>query len=550
MPLKFRSVNFIALVKHNNNRAKALVKGKGSGGDWAKAEADEIEKFQEMDVYEVVLIPDSTTVIPTVWVYTYKEDDLKGAIFKARCVVQGFRQIANIHYNKWKILAPVVELTAIRILTAIATQNDYIIHHLDIKLAYLNAPLEEHEQIWVKPPPGHEVREGYCWKLKKAVYGMKQSGYEWFQHLSMKLKNLGFVEHEWCETILIKRYQQGDIYIALYVDDLYITSGSEEILEEFKTDLSGIFDLKYFGEISEYLGIEFTKTKHGYKMSQQKYLKNLMTEFNIRPEAKRRTPLPYDQMEGRTTTNPKTDETYEMEEEKGQVLSEKKKRQFQSGVGSLNWAANNTRPDLAFAVSVLASKSATPTTEDYQLLIRVLEYVQTTIHQHLVYKRKEVQNKGEFNITAFSDASFAPGADARLISGHAIYVNDNLVAWGSKKQKNITKSTAAAELVALSVTEDRMATVRGLLLGLGVKKVTTRILEDNQAVIACCQSKSIAHTRKMVDIKMKEIRERLALGEYTLEYVKSEFNIADMFTKSLSPAKFEWMIRKMIEFRV
>lgn len=122
------------------------------------------------------------------------------------------------------------------------------------------------------------------------------------------------------------------------------------------------------------------------------------------------------------------------------------------------------------------------------------------------------------------------------------------MAWGSKKQKNITKSTAAAELVALSVTEDRVVAIKGLLLGLGVPKVTTQILEDNQAVIACCQSKSIAHTRKMVDVKMKEIRERLALGEYTLEYVKSEFNIADLFTKSLTPAKYEAMVEMMNNF--
>ena len=46
----------------------------------------------------------------------------------------------------------------------------------------------------------------------------------------------------------------------------------------------------------------------------------------------------------------------------------------------------------------------------------------------------------------------------------------------------------------------------------------------------------------MADLKMKEIRERLALGEYTLGYVKSEFNIADLVTESLAPGKFEWMV--------
>lgn len=204
---------------------------------------------------------------------------------------------------------------------------------------------------------------------------------------------------------------------------------------------------------------------------------------------------------------------------------------------------------MAYTVSVLSSKSSESTENDYQELLHCLGYIQSTIGIKLEYTRsRESRREGTFQITAFSDASFAPGADAKLMSGHSIYLNENLVAWGGKKQKNMTKSTAAAELIALSVTEDRAMFIKGLVTGLGLVVQSARLLEDNQAVIACCQSKSIAHARKMVDLEMIEIRERLTNGEYTLDYVKSEFNIADLFTEALSPDRFEQMVSMLYGF--
>lgn len=166
----------------------------------------------------------------------------------------------------------------------------------------------------------------------------------------------------------------------------------------------------------------------------------------------------------------------------------------------------------------------------------------------LAYSRfNKPDSEGEFMIETFSDASIAPQADSRLISGMAIYVNRNLVGWLSKKQKNIIKSTAAAELVALSIAEDRTMHVRSLIMDLGFTVVSTKLLEDNTAVIACCKNKSLSHTRKMVDVKMKAIRERLSTGVYELDYVNTELNVADLFTKALLIVKFNAMLPRLFQ---
>ncbi|GEQ67695.1 hypothetical protein JCM33374_g1360 [Metschnikowia sp. JCM 33374] len=128
------------------------------------------------------------------------------------------------------------DMGVLKTLTAIATENDFPIHHLDIKSAYLNAPLPKGEEIYVKPPKGHEIM-GKCWLLKKSVYGMKQAGYEWNKYLAMRLDALGFSENDLDESVFKRESKFGKLIVALYVDDLFLVAENDEVLSEFKEEL-------------------------------------------------------------------------------------------------------------------------------------------------------------------------------------------------------------------------------------------------------------------------------------------------------------------------
>lgn len=542
-PIRYRDRVLINLVRQANH----IADSRSERERYAIAEEAEMEKFKKHEVYDVRKTPDGVTAIPTTWVRTRKDDDLKGAVFKARCVVQGFRQEEGRHYNKHRILSPVIDLLTVRLMTAVATEKNYSIHHLDIQLAYLNAPLPEHERIYALPPPGYETPEGYSWLLKKSVYGMKQSGYEWFVCLEEKLKSIGFVPSSYSETLFVRDTKKGRIIIALYVDDLFLMSSQDEAMVEFKEQLKKFFELKDFGEISEYLGIEFKKTECGYSLSQEKYLTRLVELFEKYSLPKSKIPIKVDYKGYGSNNNPADDRYFITPVDNTPKLRGKMKTLYESGVGSLGWASNNTRPDLAFAVSCLGSKSSDPSEMNFSQLLHCIGYVKTTLLRKLIYSAKNKEHEDEgFEIKTFSDASFAPEDDVKLVSGLAIYVNGNLVDWLSKKQKNITKSTAAAELIALSIAEDRTMQARNILMDIGYEVYKTTLLEDNTAVISCCHNKSISHSRKMVDIKMKEIRERLAEGIYTLEYVNTEINTADMCTKALPEIKYESMVSRLL----
>lgn len=508
--------------------------------NWKQSIQRELDTFKKYEVYTVVKIPKNVKPIPTTWVHTHKINDLKEVQYKSRCVVQGFRQIANEHYDTSKVSSPVIELSIIRLLTAIAVEYEWPIHHLDISSAYLHADIDYEKSIFVKPPPGSNIDSGKCWQLNKSVYGMKQAGYMWYQCITKVLMDLNFEPDTAISGMFCKYFGENKkLIVALYVDDMFLTSSNITILNDFKLELAKHFDLKYFADISEFLGIEFIQIAGGYRLSQHNFLNSVIKKFNLTnnygkyiPIIKEKNKISETQLKSEFTN----DEVIKNES----LLNEEDKRLYQSGVGSLLWAANNTRPDISFAVNQLSSNNQNPTSVDLEKLIYCLRYVKQTISFSLEYKRNRFSHKkGSFIIQTFSDGSFAPTKDRRLITGYTVYLNGNLINWSTIRQKVITDSSAACEINALhSAVRSTLKSRQAILdLNLVIDEIT--LFEDNAAVIANCNNEGTSYSRRMVDIKLKFIRQLVSEGILKLKYVNTSINIADMLTKALSRKLFE-----------
>lgn len=133
-----------------------------------------------------------------------------------------------------------------------------------------------------------------------------------------------------------------------------------------KTNWRSFFDLKDFGEISEYLGIEFKKTGRGYSLSQERSLTRMVELFENQGLPNIKAPFKADYHGYGSNNNPSSDRFLETLVDNSPKLRGKRKTLYESGVGSLEWAANNTRPDLAFAVSCLGSMSASPSEHNFK----------------------------------------------------------------------------------------------------------------------------------------------------------------------------------------
>ncbi|GFN74028.1 hypothetical protein PoB_000053400 [Plakobranchus ocellatus] len=161
---------------------------------WHKAMNDEISALEENGTFECTTLPPGRNAVGGRWVFDVKTNAKGEETFKARYVAKGFSQIPGIDFQE--TFSPTARLTSVRTLVQCAVQNDQMVHQMDVKTAYLNAPIDC--ELYVQQPEGYEKTndkgEKPVWKLKKSLYGLKQSGRNCNNLLHSHLIADGFVQ--------------------------------------------------------------------------------------------------------------------------------------------------------------------------------------------------------------------------------------------------------------------------------------------------------------------------------------------------------------------
>jgi len=202
--------------------------------------------MKNLEVFKTVKnIPEGANLISYRWIFKYKKN-AEGKIVKrkARLVAKGCTQKQGIDYHD--TFAPTLKHDSIRILTAIATKNNFNIEQIDINAAYLNARLKE--EIYMKAPEGHpDFNKNYL-KLNKAIYGLKQSGLEWNNELNNYLIKIGFRRLFSKPCLYVKEDKRKSIIciLGVYVDDILIAGNKGEIIL-VKKQIKNKFKIKEIG---------------------------------------------------------------------------------------------------------------------------------------------------------------------------------------------------------------------------------------------------------------------------------------------------------------
>jgi hypothetical protein len=155
--------------------------------EWLAAMHEELETLKAKEVYEdVAELPPGRKAVKSKWVLHIKRDkDGQISRFKGCLVAKGFTQIFGRDFTF--TFAPVARWESIRSILCIAALHDYELRHIDVKSAYLNAPLEE--EIYLVTPEG--CGSPY-WRLRKGIYGLRQAGRQWYLHLNDAYSSLGY----------------------------------------------------------------------------------------------------------------------------------------------------------------------------------------------------------------------------------------------------------------------------------------------------------------------------------------------------------------------
>ena len=493
---------------------------------WKAAMQTEMMSLKENDVWDLVKLPADKKVVGSKWVYKVKTGT-DGSVqrYKARLVAQGFTQKYGTDFDE--TFCPVVRQESLRLLMALSVQHGLTLHQFDVTTAFLNGTLDE--EVYMQQPQGFtcQGKEELVCKLKKSIYGLKQSPRCWNSTLDAYLKKLGFVQTASDPCIYYQKTDKDIVYIGVYVDNIILAGRDEKRLQEIKGDFSKKFDIKDLGELKYFLGMKVVQDKGNNYIwiGQPAYTKNLLKSYGMQDSNPTSTPV---------DVNSKLQPAKDTDEPLNQT-------KYQSAVGSLMYLAVSTRPDISYAVNNLARFNSNPQKEHWTALKRVLRYLNGTINHGLLYKQG-----GPERLVGYSDADWAGDlSDRKSTSGYIFMFSGGPVSWSSKKQKCVALSTAEAEYVALSAAVQECIWLRQLEAELSsTNDVPTLIFEDNQSTIGMAKNPQFHGRAKHIDIRHHFVREQLAHGTIQLKYCPTTEMTADILTKGLNRERYSKLREK------
>lgn len=499
---------------------------------WEKAISDELAQLKATGTFEWVReAPAGRKVIGSRWVLKEKRDGQGKLIkHKARIVAQGFSQIPGQDFNG--TYASVAKFTTLRALLAITARENWEIHHIDVRGAYLQGDLDE--EIYMRVPDGvtEPGKKGWLWRLLKALYGLKQAGRQWKKKLDEIMEELGFEKSKADDCLYIKKID-GVVVLAVlvYVDDMSAAGPRLEDVVEFKRQIGKRLEVTDLGELRFILGIEITRNRgaHTVTLNQTAYIREVLTRYGMQNCAPVSTPLVATERltAGQSPTTPAQIQA---------TISYANGASYPERIGALLYATQ-TRPDCQYAVSTLAQFSINPGKAHFEAVKRVLRYLKGTESFGLTLGGSD----DGFDLIGWTDSDWAQDIDTRRSVGGFIFdVAGGSVSWSSKKQPTVALSTVEAEYMAASNATKEAIWLRILLEDLGFTQTgATMIHADNQGCIALSRN-PVSHSRaKHIDIRHHFIRERVANDEIDLKFCPTKEMVADIFTKALPRESFE-----------
>ncbi|KAG8976249.1 hypothetical protein FRC05_004499 [Tulasnella sp. 425] len=492
---------------------------------WFEAAMTEIQAHVDNGTWELVQLPPDRKAIGSRWVFKVKRD-AKGEIerYKGRLVAQGFSQRPGIDFHE--VFAPTMRWGALRTIFALAAIEDMKIESIDISNTYLNGVLPEGEVVYMRQPEGFQQKDDeWVCRLKKGLYGLKQSGRLWYQRLGDELEKLGFKRLVSDPSIYAWGKEDIKVIVPVFVDDLTLVSKSKAKIKEVKEALAKVFKLRDLGPTTFLLGMQITRDRstRTLHLSQRQYVVDLLERFGMSDCAPVTTP-----MEPGLKLTKDTCPTTQAE------INEMRNIPYLNTVGALNYLAIATRPNISYTVGKLARFNSNPGMQHWKAVKHLLQYLQGTKDMKLTYAPDP---KVASIFKTYTDSDFAGDKEnGKSTNGYIVKVGTGAVSWASKLQGVIAKSSTEAEFYGASFAGTEIKWLRNLLQELGYSfPKPSPLFVDNQSTIQVLND-AVHHSRmKHIPVAEFWIRDEVSKAmSISVHYCPTEEMPADLLTKALT----------------
>ncbi|GKD87428.1 retrovirus-related pol polyprotein from transposon TNT 1-94 [Tanacetum coccineum] len=384
--------------------------------------------------------------------------------------------------------APVARLEAVRIFIAYAAEKSFLVFQMDVKTTFLNGPLKE--EVYVNQPDGfigpHHLDNVH--RLKKALYGLKQAPRAWYDKLSNFLVSTRFSKGYIVPTLFITKHGDNILLVHIYVDDIIFGSMNPKLSKKFEKLMHNKFEMSMMGELKFFLGIQIHQSPRGIFTNQDKYAQEILKKHGMTSCDNIGTPM---------ATKP-------LDVDLSGTLVDQTK--YCSMVGALMYLTSSIL-DIVYATCYYARYQAR-TTE---------KYLKSCLDTRKSYTSCGLQFLG----------------------------GDKLVKWSSKKQDRTSMSTTKTEYVSVSACCVQVLWMRTKLTDYGFHFDKIPMYCDLKAAIAILCN-PIQHSRtKHIDVRYHFIKEQVKRGIVELFFVRTEYQLAALFTKALSEDRFKYLVRRL-----
>lgn len=454
---------------------------------WFQAMEDEMKSLHDNHTFDVVKLPKGKKALKNRWIYRLKqEENSTSPRFKARLVVKGFGQRKGVDFDE--IFSPIVRMTSIRTVLALAATLDLEVEQMDVKTAFLHGDLNE--EIYMEQPEGFKVKgkEDYVCRLKRSLYGLKQAPRQWYKKFESLMNKQGYNKTSSDHCVFVKRFASDDfIILLLYVDDMLIVGKDVSKIDRLKGQLSSSFAMKDLGPAKQILGISIVRDRKEKKiwLSQQKYIEKVLDRFSMKEAKVVSTPLA-------THFKLSKNQCPSNEIEKLDMT----KVPYASAVGSLMYAMVCTRPDIAHAVGTVSRFLSNPGREHWNAVKWILRYLKGTSDLKLCFG-------GEKPILfGYCDSDMAGDIDSRKsTSGYLIKLAGGAISWQSKLQRCVALSTTEAEFIAITEACKDLLWLKKFLQELGLTQERYVLFCDSQSALYLAKNQTSHSRSKHIDVR-------------------------------------------------
>jgi len=491
-----------------------------------------------MDPWEEVprSIPEARgrTILQSTWAFKRKRyPDGRVKKLKARWCVRGDQQIEGEDF--FETYAPVVSWSTVRLLLVLTVTLGLVTKQVDYTLAFVHADLED--EVYVEMPKLFE-RPGYVYRLKKSVYGLRQSPLNFFKCLKEGLENRGFRQSPNDPCLFVS----DDVLCLCYVDDCLFFSKDEVAIDRVVWSLRNEdkpirFQLNEEDDVAGFLGILMNKRDDGsLELLQTGLIDRILRVMGLEDSGTRPTPADIKPL-GKDENGEPCSETWS----------------YASVVGMMMYLSSNSRPEIAFAVHQCARFTHCPKQSHEKALKRIARYLKGTRDRGMIIKPSK-----DLRLDLYADADFAglwniedphDPVCVKSRTGYVLTLGGTPVLWGSKLQTEISLSTTEAEYIALSTAMRHLLPVRELMQELGQALQLDRdevstvscVWEDNNGALTLANAPYVNMTprTKHIAAKYHWFRSKIEPGKIEVLRIDTKMQKADPFTKGLARVEFE-----------